>query len=130
PRTPDLLTWGWLVRIPAAGLVLVAVVVLLPRSALRPVGVVVGVIVGALVVLKVLNAGFVEIFDRNFDPVHDWALLPPGFHVLGDSVGQTAAIAVAAGAALVTVALLVLVPACLLRFLRALHRHRVGSWRT
>lgn len=95
-----------LVRIPAEGLVLVGAALVLPARALRWGAGAFGAVVGALVVLRVLNTGFGLVLDRTFDPLVDWSYLGPAVGVLGDSVGDGWARVAAAGAALLAGAVL------------------------
>ena len=55
-----------------------------------------------LLLVKVLDLAFNAVFDRDFDPVGDWAYLGPGVGVLGDSIGVGWARAVAVLAGLAT----------------------------
>ena len=59
-----------------------------------------GLLLALLLLVKVLDLSFNAVFDRDFDPVGDWAYLGPGVGVLGDSIGAgwARAVAVLAGA--------------------------------
>ena len=64
---------GAFVRLPLELLVLVAAAALLPATPRRALAVVVGVLLGVLVIVKVLDVGFFTAFDRPFNPVDDWS---------------------------------------------------------
>ncbi|HEU5037810.1 MAG TPA: CDP-alcohol phosphatidyltransferase family protein [Nocardioides sp.] len=114
---------GDLVRLPAEALLVVAIA-LLPRRARGAAAAVLGVVLGAVVVLRALDTGFETFLDRPFDPTADWVYLGPGVGVLGDSIGVTAARATAVGAGLVVLAVLVLLPLATVRVAGAVAGHR------
>lgn len=119
PDTP-----GDLVRLPVEAVLLVAVALLPWRRARRAVAASVGVVLGALVVLRAFDLGFERILDRPFDPTVDWVYLGSGVGVLGDSIGVTAARATAVAAAVLVLAVLVLVPLATVRVTGAVSGHR------
>ncbi|WP_125039131.1 CDP-alcohol phosphatidyltransferase family protein [Nocardioides sp. LS1] len=129
PDTVDLLTPAGLLRVPLEGLVVVVVALLLPDVVRRPVAVVAGLALAALVVLRLLDMGFRVVFDRPFDVLNDWYYLGPGIGVLRDSIGGSAALAVTVGAGVLLVALAVGLPVSTLRVAGWVHRHRRGSAR-
>lgn len=98
-----------LLRPPPEALLVVALALLPWHRTRRVLAAGLGVLVGAAVVLKVLDVGFERILDRPFDPVADWVYLGPGVGVLGDSIGVTAARATALAAVALGLGLLVLV---------------------
>src|SRR6478752_7735090 len=59
-------------RIPLEALVLLALVLVLPPRFRGPVVVVLGVVLGLLTIVKVLDMGFYETLNRPFDSVIDW----------------------------------------------------------
>jgi phosphatidylglycerophosphate synthase len=111
-----------LLRVPAEALLLVGVA-LLPRGR-RVAAAALGVLLAVLVVVHAMDRGFETFLDRPFDPVTDWRYLGPGVDVLGDSVGDPAAWATAALAAVAVVALLVALPLATVRVTGSLARHR------
>ncbi|GAB6984117.1 CDP-alcohol phosphatidyltransferase family protein [Nocardioides pyridinolyticus] len=113
---------GDLAQVPGAAAVLAAVA-LLPRGR-RPAAAVLGVLLALLGVVRAMDVGFETFLDRPFDPVADWSYLGPGIGVLGDSIGDAAAVATAVGAAVVVAALLVVLPLATVRASGALARHR------
>lgn len=103
PETPaDVL------RPPPEVLLLVALALVPWRRVRQLLAASVGLVLGAVVVVRVLDLGFERILDRPFDPVTDWVYLGPGVGVLGDSIGMGAARATAVAAGLLALALLVL----------------------
>lgn len=117
------------VRIPLEGLVVVALALVLPPRASRTAATLVGVVLGVLVLVTVLDVGFSEVLDRPFDPVNDWVYLGPAFGVLGDSIGEAGAVASAVAAGALVIVLLVVMPLSVLRLSRVVHRHRRTSLR-
>lgn len=130
---PDALSglspWVFL-RIPIEALVGLALLVVLPPTARRVVGWILGVVLGVLTVLKVLDMGFQATLGTPFDPLTDWSFLGPGLDFLNGAIGRVGAIAVAVLAAVLTVAIIVLVALAVLRLTRLAAGHRVGSLRT
>ncbi len=87
----------------------------------------VGVVLGLLAVLKILDMGFYAALDRPFNPVIDWGYF-------GSAVGAAARLDRPPRrhrpwslAVLLAVALLVLIPLAVLRLTRLLGRHRTPS---
>ena len=77
-----------LLRIPVEALVLVAVALVLPSRRVRIVAAVVGVLLGLLTVVRILDLGFHQVLHRSFNPVGDWALLGPAVVAVRDSSGS------------------------------------------
>ncbi len=88
---------------------------------------IVGLVLGLLAILKVLDLGFLSVLGRRFNPVSDWGYLRSGADVLRDSIGPDRAAAAIAGAVLLLVAVLVAVTASVLRLTRFTARHRASS---
>ena len=116
-RTRDL-SPGVLLRIPVEGLVLVAVTLLAGSRTRRAIAVASGLLLGLLLLVKVLDMGFFTVFDRRFDPLNDWYYFGPGVGVLGDSIGEPAAVAVAVAAVVLVVLLVALVCLAVVRVVR------------
>jgi hypothetical protein len=121
-RTRDL-TPSLLLQVPTEGLVLVTVVLLLPSRLGRPLAWVFGSVAGVLLVLKVVNLGFILVLDRQFSLVGDWSFLGSAVGVLSDSVGHGWAVVVTVVMGCATVAILVLVPLATVRTSRLACRH-------
>jgi phosphatidylglycerophosphate synthase len=118
------------VRIPIEGLVVIAVGLVLPSRARQAFAVLVGLLVGMVAVLKILDLGFYNQLDRPFNPVSDWGSFGPAVGVVRDSVGRNWAIVAEVAAILIGVAIIVLVPLSMLRLARVTAGHRAGSART
>ena len=117
------------VRVPLEGLVVVGLVLVLPQRARQIVAVLVGVVLGVLAVLKILDMGFFAALSRPFNPAIDWTYFGSAVGALSDSIGRPGAIAALVLALLLAVALLVLTPLAVLRLSRILDRHRIMSTR-
>ncbi len=116
-------------RIPLEGLVIVVLALVLPRGLRRVTSVLLGLVLALLTVVKVLDMGFFAVLDRPFDPVYDWYYLRPAVGVLGDSVGEGAAMAAVAAAGVLLVVVLVLMPLSVARLSGLVARHRTGAAR-
>ena len=124
------LTPGAFLRIPVEGLVGVALVLVLPERARRVAAVLVGVALGLLTILKLLDMGFHEAFDRPFHPALDGNLLVDAVEVVRRSFGRVGAIVAVVVAVAVTVGALVLMTLSVLRLSRLVVRHRTAATRT
>jgi hypothetical protein len=130
PNRLPLLTLRGLVRIPVEGLVGVALVLVLPARVRRVVAVLVGVILGLLTVLKIVDMGFYEVLDRPFDPVLDWILIGDAANFLDRSVGRLGTIGAEIAAVVLVVAVVVFMALSVLRLSRIVVRHRKSTIRT
>ena len=124
PNHPRRLSLGTFAQLPLELLVLVALAVLLPPATRRVLAVLAGAVLGALVVVKVLDFGFYTAFDRPFDPIYDWGYAGIGIETLRDAVGGSQANLIVAGVAVLGCALLVLPVLALLRVTQVAARHR------
>ena len=129
PNELGRLTPGAFVRIPLEALLFVGAVLLLPPRAGRIAAVAVGVALGLLAIVKVLDMGFSVALGRPFDPEVDWSYVGSAVDLLGDSIGRTDAIVATAAAALAAVAVLVFAPLSVLRLTRIVGRRRATSLR-
>jgi hypothetical protein len=130
PQRFDHVTPAAYLRIPVEGLVLVGLALVLPSRWIRGAGVVVGVLLGVLAVVRALDMGFWEALHRSFNPVNDASLLAPAVGVLEDSVGPGWAHVAVVGAVLLVVAVPVAVTASVLRAFGVARSHRVGAARS
>jgi hypothetical protein len=124
------LTLGAFVRVPVEALVGAALVLVLPGKARRVLVVLVGVTLGLLTILKFLDMGFYEAFDRPFDPVLDWTLLADGVDFAMRSFGRIGGTGVVIAAVALAAGVLVLMTLSVGRLTRLVARHRTGSIRT
>ena len=123
------LTPGALLRIPVEGLILVALALVLPTTARRVLAAVVGLGLGLLAILKILDMGFFEVLGRPFSPLTDWSYLGSAAGLLRDSVGPYWTVAAVGAAVLLLVAVLVLMVRSVLRLSRTTTRHRASfAW--
>ncbi|GAA4590799.1 hypothetical protein BJY16_000065 [Actinoplanes octamycinicus] len=117
-----------LLRIPIEALVAGAVLLLVPVRARRWTAAGLGVLLGALTVVKLVDIGFFAVLARRFDPVLDWTLFDDGFHFLIDSIGKASAIGVAAGAVLLAALLIAGMTWAMLRLTAVAVGHRRLAW--
>jgi hypothetical membrane protein len=117
-------------RIPIEGLVLVAVLVMLPAKARTIVAALAGAILGLLTVVKIVDMGFFEAINRPFNPTADWSYFQSAAGLLSVSIGRTKAILFLTAAGVLGAAVLVFTPLALVRLARLAARHRTNSIRT
>ncbi|MGB8383667.1 MAG: hypothetical protein WCG47_20870, partial [Dermatophilaceae bacterium] len=129
PNEPSRLTPSALAHVPLEGLLLVALVLVLPSSARRLVAALVGMFLGLLALVKLLDMGFFVTLGRPFNPVTDWSYFGSALGLLSDSIGRPGAVVFLALAAVVGVAVLVFMPLSLARLARLVGRHRATSIR-
>lgn len=110
-------------RVPAEGLVAAAAVLVLPDVVRRRLMALVGVLLGLLTVGKLFDLGFFEVLYRPFNVVSDWTFLANGLEFLTSSLGRVTALAIAAGAVLLALAIVVLTTLSTLRLSRILARN-------
>ncbi|WP_430783547.1 sulfatase [Actinoplanes sp. G11-F43] len=121
--------WTALLRIPLEALIAGAVLLLLPKKGRRPIVIGLGVTLGLLTVIKMIDIGFYAVLARRFDPVLDWALFDDGFNFLVDSIGKAATIGVTIGIMVGAVLLAAGMTWAVLRLDTVMRGHRTGSWR-
>jgi hypothetical protein len=97
---------GAFLRIPLEGILGAAILIALPTRARRVVATLLGLGLGALTILKILNMGFLTVLGRRFDPVLDWPLLGDGYNAVTAMYGRPAATGAAIGAAVLGLAVL------------------------
>jgi phosphatidylglycerophosphate synthase len=124
PSQPSGLTVGAFARLPLELLVVVALAVLLPARPRRVVAVVGGAALAALLVVKVLDMGFITAFDRPFDPVSDSSYLGIGIETLRDAIGRSSANLAVAAIVVLLVALLSLPVLAVVRLTGVAAGHR------
>jgi phosphatidylglycerophosphate synthase len=129
PDRPTGLTPTAFVRVPLEGLVLIALALVLPATARRILAGVLGMTLGLVVILKILDIGFLSTFDRAFDPLGDLRYAGVGIETLRVSVGRSEANLVAVGVAVLAVGLFVLTTLAMLRLTRVAADHPRWSLR-
>ncbi|MER6154769.1 sulfatase [Streptomyces sp. NPDC001868] len=122
--------FGRFLRIPAEGILVAGLLLVLPVRARRVAVVVVGVVLGLLTTVKMLDMGSYWTLDRPFDLVLDWILLDNARTFMQDSLGDTAALAVTIGLIVLTLALPVLMTMSVARISRLMTRNRQTASRT
>jgi hypothetical protein len=120
---------GAFLRIPLEGIAGAALLIVLPPRARRVAAVLLGVGLGLLTILKILNMGFLAVLARRFDPVFDLPLLRDGYNFLTESFGRPAAIGILIGTVALVIAILVLLTLSVLRLARVAARHREPATR-
>jgi hypothetical protein len=118
-----------LIRIPVEGILGVALILALASRA-RTVAAVIGVTIGLLGIVKLVDIGFVAVLDRQFDPVLDWTFLQAAVEFLRRSIGAVGAYATLAAVLIVAVSLVVLVTLAVVRLTGPVVHHRTRSTRT
>ncbi|MFL5884188.1 MAG: CDP-alcohol phosphatidyltransferase family protein, partial [Thermoleophilaceae bacterium] len=108
PDQPIRLTPSAFLRMPLEGLALVAVAAVMPATARRRMASIVGPVLGLVVILKVLDIGFLATFDRPFDPYQDASYAGIGSETLRSSIGASTANLVIAAVVALLVGVLVL----------------------
>ncbi|BCB84978.1 hypothetical protein Psuf_022910 [Phytohabitans suffuscus] len=106
--------WTFL-RIPVEAVAGVAALLALPPRPRRALAIAGGAGLGLVTVLKFFDIGFYSVLGRPFDPVFDTSLFDPAVVFLTQSFGRAGAIAVVAGAVLLTVAVVVLMTLSVVR---------------
>ncbi len=77
-------------RLPLEGVAGLAVLVLLPARARRPLALAAGALLGLWAVLTAFDVGFATVLARPFDPVLDRALVADGAEFVGSTYGAAA----------------------------------------
>jgi phosphatidylglycerophosphate synthase len=124
PSQPSRLTVAAFARLPLELLVVVALAVVLPAIPRRVLAVVGGAVLAVLVVVKVLDLGFITAFDRPFDPVSDASYVGIGIETLRDAIGSSSANLAVAAIVVLFVGLLALPVLALVRLTRVAAGHR------
>jgi hypothetical protein len=130
PNRLSELTVGAFTRIPVEGLMGAALVLVLPVRARRVAIVLIGAGLGLLTIVKFLDMGFYEVFDRPFHPVFDWSFLGPAVDFVGTSYGQAGAVLAVVGVVLLVLALLAGMTFAVRRLTRVALGHRTAATRT
>ncbi len=129
PIEPQRVHTDAFVRLPIEALVLVALALALPDRFRRFIPFVAGPLLGLLVLVKLLDAGFLTAFDRPFNPLEDWGYWSIATKTLRETVGHTRADLVEAGLALAVIAALALPTMAIRRMIRVATGHRMWSRR-
>jgi len=117
-------TPGQFLRVPLEAVLGLAVLLLVPGRVRRATAVLLGVGIGLLTLLKLLDMGFYVALDRQFDPAADWVLLDDAVAFLADAVGRAGAVGATVVAVLLAVGVPVLMALAVRRLARVAARHR------
>ncbi len=118
PYEPQDLTPNAFLRIPLELLVLIALAAVLPRIPRRILAVTCGLVLTAVIVLKVINYEMFTLYDRPYDPLGDTSQLGNGIETLRSLVGGTETKLIEVGAVAGTIALIVVLTLAILRLTR------------
>jgi hypothetical protein len=124
------LTPAWFIRIPVEALLGAALVLVLPHRPGRIAAVLVGVAVGLLAIVKVIDMFFIALFLRSADPVLDWTLLRNGLDFVNQSYGTLGGVGVIVAVALLVGVVLAVTVWATLRLTRLVTHHRRNAVRT
>ncbi|MER7187988.1 sulfatase, partial [Streptomyces hyaluromycini] len=130
PDRLDLLAPPAFLRLPGEGILLVAVLLVLPGRARRVTAVLAGAALGVLTLVKCLDMGFYSALQRPFDLVLDWILLDDAADYVRESFGRTSEVLAIAGALLLAVAVPVVTVLALVRLAERMARRRPPAGRT
>ena len=130
PYEPKDLTLNAFFRIPLELLVLIAVAAFLPRTPRRILAVTCGLVLAAVIVLKVINYEMFTLYDRPYDPLGDTSQLGNGIETLRSIVGGAETKLIEVGAVAGTIALIVVLTLAILRLTRVAAEHRRWALRT
>jgi hypothetical protein len=121
---------GGFLRLPIEAVLGGAALIAVPARFRRLVAALLGLGLGGLAVLKILNAGFLTVLGRRFNPVLDWSLFHDGFNALTETNGRATAVAAVIGAILLAAAVLALTALAVVRLARVTARHARPARRT
>ncbi|QTD96407.1 sulfatase [Streptomyces cyanogenus] len=124
PDRLDSLTPSAFLRLPAEGIALAALLLVLPPRARRAGAAAGGFLTGLLALLKGVDMGFQEVLLRPFDPVLDWSLLGNAADYLRETSGRAGALEAAAGVLALVLAVPVLTTLAAVRVTTVMARHR------
>ncbi|WP_133900574.1 CDP-alcohol phosphatidyltransferase [Actinophytocola oryzae] len=111
-------------RIPVEGLMAAALVLVLGTRARRVAVIVIGAGLGLLMIVKFLDMGFYEVFDRPFHVIFDWTFFGPALDFVVTSVGQVGAVLAVIAVILLVFAIMVLMVFAVRRLTRLGLGHR------
>src|SRR5215204_5875075 len=120
-------TFGAFLRFPVEVPILMALVLVLPRAPRRVMATVVGLLLGLVAILKLVDMGFYSVLGQPFNPLTAMSYLTSAVGFLRDSAGPYRTAAAVAAAALVLAAVLLLVTWSALRLTRFTAQHRASA---
>lgn len=130
PTELDQFSVGAFLRIPVEALVGAVLLLVLPPRPRRVVAIVLGVLLGLLTIVKLLDIGFFVALSRPFDLLGDWAFFEPGFNFLIGAVGKAGAVVVSILVVIVAIGLVLLMGLAVRRLATIAAHRRVAVTRT
>ena len=118
---------GAFFRLPVEVLILVALALVLPLALRRVVAAIVGLVLGLVAILKLVDMGFFSVLGQPFNPLTDMSYLKSAVGFLHDSTGPYRTAVAVVAAALVLVGVLLLVTWSALRLTRSTAQHRASA---
>ncbi|EGX54502.1 hypothetical protein SZN_37636, partial [Streptomyces zinciresistens K42] len=117
-------------RLPAEGVLLAGLLLVLPPRARRVTAIVSGALLGLLTLLKFLDMGFYSVLARPFDLILDWVLFDDAAEFVRESFGRTGEVLALAGVVAGALAVLVLMTLAMVRVSEVMAGHRQVAART
>ncbi|MFG2000659.1 sulfatase [Spirillospora sp. NPDC048911] len=127
PTTIGGLDLGSFVRIPGEAVFVAGLAIILRDRPRQIVAALVGVALGLLVILKILDMGFHETLARPFDPVMDWTFVGAGVEFITSTFGDVGGIGVIVLVVVLIVAVPVVTTLSVLRLMRLMVRHHTAA---
>jgi hypothetical protein len=123
------LTPGVFVSVPLEGLLWVALLLVLPTGAKSVAATLLGLALGLLSLVKLLDMGFFAVLARPFDPLLDWRLLDDAMRFLAGAIGAGPAIGSLAVAITLSTALVIFMTRSVQHLSRLVVRHNSAAAR-
>jgi hypothetical protein len=123
------LTPGVFVSVPLEGLLWVALLLVLPTKAKSVAATLLGLALGLLSLVKLLDMGFFAVLARPFDPLLDWKLLDDTMRFLAGAIGAGPAIGSLAVAITFSTALVIFMTRSVQHLSRLVVRHNAAAAR-
>jgi hypothetical protein len=129
PEELSRLTPGGFVSVPMEGLLWVALLLVLPTKAKSVAATLVGLALGLLSIVKLLDMGFFAVLARPFHPLLDWTLLDDAMRFLAGAIGAGPAIGSLAVAITLSTALVIFITRSVQHLSRLVVRHNSAAAR-
>jgi hypothetical protein len=129
PSDVGRLTPSTFVRIPLEAVFGLALLLMLPATVRWAGAVLLGVGLGLLAILKLLDMGFLAVLARPFDPAADWTLLNDAMRFLAGAIGPISAIGCLAAAVIFCTSLVIVVTRAVQRLTDAAAHHNLAASR-
>jgi hypothetical protein len=123
------LTPGVFVSVPLEGLLWVALLLVLPTKAKSAAATLLGLALGLLSIVKLLDMGFFAVLARPFDPLLDWKLLDDAMRFLAGAIGSGPAIGSLGVAITLSTALVIYMTRSVQHLSRLVVRHNSAAAR-